>query len=441
MRWAALLCLAACGGETGVAIEIRSEQPLASVEVFVGHEIICSKIDGVEDCELGVAWLPNQLVPPGISYKTMREKAGVEARVEAVSVGDHFEVHLQALSGYDDPRVIVIVGLDAQGTPVAVARLYEYEHAHIPTHSSERWVVTLAPARLATQSFRDGPALGEPTWRAAVWGREGVDNPAGAARCAVVQEWHEGDHEWKGSFVVPESDPDCDGESIECDEYYFNVNQGVAPTAAIACVGQSLDVLDSPCMVGATTCADGVSDSRVCTPRRPGVCVPDAVCDACSDPFSLRACVANAVKVRDDIAHSECAFHSDATTSAACSTFYQILTLGIGTEAFDVRLGTDALTKIDVQGRFTVGEAIMEVALKDFTTGKFEVFFKEGRAPAGTRQWIILGVYPLGSLGPVILVPVRLDFTGTSTCSSVDFTSSECTNVGIATDNMINCKP
>jgi hypothetical protein len=265
MRWAAFLCLAACGGGTGVAIEIRSERPLDSVEVFIGDQTVCEvREDGTKDCELGVAWLPNQIVPPGTTYKTRRKDDGIEARVEAVKVGDTFEVQLQALTGYADPRVIVFIGF-SQGEPVAVARLVEYEHARIPTNSSERWVVQLTPATLAGPTYFDAPDLGAPPWRAAVWGRDNVSDPANAARCAVLQEWHEGDHEWKGTFVVPESDPDCDGVDPECDPYYFHVNERIDAADATRCLARDTTLTPTPCMLGTTTCRDGTSDDRACT--------------------------------------------------------------------------------------------------------------------------------------------------------------------------------
>jgi hypothetical protein len=438
MRWAALLCLAACGGETGVAIEIRSERPIDSVEVFIGHEQLCKEVEGEsKDCEFGVAWLPNQIVPPGITYNTRGKPGDIEPRVEAVKVGDHFEVHLQALSDFADPRVIAFVGF-SQGEPVAVARLVEYEHARIPTNSSERWVVNLTPAMLAGPSYFDAPRVGEPPWRVAVWGRDNVSDPATAARCAVVQEWHEGDFEWKGTFIVPDSDHDCDGVEPECDAYYYHVNERVDAANVSRCLARDEALTPTPCMLGSTTCRDDSSDDRTCSLSRADItCVPDAFCDACTDPFSLIPCAAYEMKTNDQIAHVECSLHSDPSTGDACEYFYSTIHLGVLLAGIDVRLGTNPLVPIADNGSiFTVDGVAMSIFLEGSST--IEVHVKNGTAPAGTSQLLVIGAYPFVQGGPKFLLPLKVKFDGAA-CPTSTFQSAMCTNINVASDSMLRC--
>ena len=452
----ALVCVAACGGGAGVDLEIRSDAAIRSVEIFIGSDH-CYERDETgaatgTECEGGVAWLAGQQPPPGKVFVTLRdaEHRLPEARLvpERQSESDPWTIHLEAAGFYTTPKVIAVVGFDAAGKAAAVSMIWDQR---IPAHSAQHWVVELEAAAPAGPDFRRAPTDTDTPLRVAVWGREGDELMAAGSRCAVVQQWDADKGEWKGTFIVPDSDRDCDGEvlpQLECRDRYFNLNNTDLQTP-VRCVGHPDATLDSSsaCIVGTTACRDGTSSDDACniadSINLARICVPDAICDLCSEPYGLEACVAMAAKQPSVVSHVECRFQADAignTCGVGHPGSAAELDLPFACEAIDVRPGGMPLMATG-QPVLMIGAARFEAQYYTSATGgcTVTVYFKDGNVALGSSHWVLLGVLSPYT-GDVMLVPLRIDVAASAAnCTLVQQETEKCVNVGLDTDNIGQC--
>lgn len=452
MRWgAALSCVAfaACGGETGVAIEIHAPPGVVAVELFVGEDHCRDELGNDACTRRGVAWEPNQPRLPGTTYTQVREvdDGQEEARHTALPVGDHFELHLQATDGAEEPHVIAFVGFDRAGQTVAVALI---NPGRVPTSRGERWKVHLAPTDEARAISTGRPIEGvEQPWRTTVWGRDGATRDD-AARCVVVQQWLENERRWEATFIVPETDQDCDGETIECDEHYYHLNQNA--TGPTVCVGELPNMTsDGPCVVGATSCADGISDVRDCTLPNPhdaaisSTCVPDAVCDQCGGPYGVDACFGTAAL--SSVSRIECKVYADQSNGgAACgfgrpgySTDIDLGSLGFRCPAFELRSVAAPLAPA-TSSELVVDQATFTLFGLPANSCSLALTFKTGAGPIGTKSWALLAIRQFyDAVGATLLIPIRIEYIGAD-CNMQLTEDEQCTLVGLDTDRIRSCQ-
>jgi len=407
MRGGALLglvVLAACSG-TGADIEIFANDDVVAVEVFIGSQYC-------DECAYGIGWTDGQPAPAQrfqsaedqvwLSVVDPGESIGLRAMAE--KDGSVWRLHLSADRDQNAAKIF-IVGYDANKTPVALGKIDE----EIPINSEIHWRVTLDPAGRAELVDMSPPDDTEPPVRVATWGRDD-DLSMTASRCMVAQTWT--GNGWHGTYIVPESDPDCDNEVVECDPYYFNLNQSGG-----ICAGRGDTTGDGACRLGTTTCEDGTSETHTCNVRAtpPTVCVPDGICEHCTGPYGLRQCVVDAVK-RDLVARASCRF-SGAIDGAACGRGYVgsmgYLYLPYPCQSIEVRsLGNvlapsaTKMVRVGETADFTIeldpGAAV--------NTCKVYVTFEAGFVPSGDSNTVILAVTPTSSNTTTILVPLEIVF-------------------------------
>lgn len=290
-----LACLAACGGTTGVDIEIRppSGVTLDAVELWVAY-------DHCHDCPDGIAWGNSGPARGDILF--LRDEKVIAARQH----GDVWALHLQAESGYGDPPVIAVVGLQA-GQVVATELLH---WVHIPSSTVEIWRVDLHRTDRATTDLTSAPSDTASEHRAHAWARPPTPDLAEPAGCLVYQKWVDHESVWETTYFVPPSDPDCDGvpEDKECSEFWFQY----AETGG-NCVTDDGERLPGACVLGISQCADGVTSDAECTERPSGefMCLPDVLCDECSDDVPAETCVPGALEdamAADTLPHFDCYF-------------------------------------------------------------------------------------------------------------------------------------
>ncbi len=277
--WFVIACtIAACNSGEGVDIEISAPDgvTLDRVELWITYDQCYDS-----SCPNGVAWTQGQRADGDIYY--LRD----EALIKAEPRGDTFVLHLQALPDNADPSSIAIVGY-AGDSATAIKVLH---YVHIPINSVEVWKVQLHAADPATTDLGTGPAMGANDYRAHVWARRPTPELAEPTGCLVSQVWDDYDHTWKTEYFVPDSDPDCDGQAIECSTYWFDYK----PLGR--CVTSVGTALPGACVVGMSPCADGVSESRTCTadPMRAFTCLPDDFCKYCADEVPSDNCIQYAV--------------------------------------------------------------------------------------------------------------------------------------------------
>ena len=298
MRWGVrvLLCFAvACGGGSGVDIDIfvPDGATVTRVELWVAY-------DPCTNCPSGVAWT-NAPVDGDIYY--LRD----EAVIKAEQSGDRWVIHLDALPDYTDPRGIVIVGFDAD----KVTAVKAIEYPHIPSSSVAIWQVYLHAAAPATTDVATPPADPNLDHRVHVWARQPTPELPAPTGCLVSQEWN--GSRWDVGFIVPKSDPDCDGYPIEkeCNQFWYQYkSQG-------SCVSNQI-VPDAPmpCVLGYSPCEDGVSGDKTCGHELNGLtsCVPDAICAKCMGQIPAEACAPSAAR---DAHVANTLFHYDCEVDAA----------------------------------------------------------------------------------------------------------------------------
>jgi hypothetical protein len=299
MRWGALLILAACGGGTGVDIDIfvPGDTNIDRIELWVAY-------DRCYDCPNGVAWTQSERASGDINF--LRD----EKMIRAVEQGDRWVIHLDAESGYNDVPWIVIAGFT--GTSVTAVKVLR--NVRIPASTVVTWQVYLHPAEPATTDLVTPPADLTFDHRAHVWAREATPDLAEPTGCLAYQKWIPETSTWETEYFVPKSDPDCDGFPIdkECSEYWYQYK----PVGS--CVSHSFTRIPNACAIGLSPCADGVTSDKTCgtDPLRSFTCLPDAFCNYCGDQIPADTCIARAVSegiTSNALTRYECAFDAQSS--------------------------------------------------------------------------------------------------------------------------------
>jgi hypothetical protein len=305
MRGALLLaCIAACGGGTGVDIDIYAPDgvTLDKVELWVAY-------DDCHDCPNGVAWTEN-VRASGDIYLLRDEKV-----IAAKPYEGRWVIHLEAVDGNRDPIAIAVVGYQgAQAKAIEVMR-----YVHIPSSSVEIWKVFLRSADPATPEVSVAPGASASDYRAHIWPRRPTSALADRTGCLAYQKWNDYDATWETEYFVPESDPDCDGHTIECSDFWFDykpIGQCISDTMEIA----------GTCSIGRSGCADGVSGDATCSqdPAQPFTCLPDAFCAKCAGELPADTCIENAINsafVDNELPHYECSF-DESSQGGSCSNLF-----------------------------------------------------------------------------------------------------------------------
>ncbi len=450
MRWVlSLLCVAACS-ETGVDLEIHSEVPIETIEIFVGS-FHCTDRDEVLDvetpCRNELAWLDGQRPVAGELFETYREdgdKNQLEFRLmpEASKDGSRYTIRLVAEGQLATPKMIAIVGLDGAGQARSLAVIKDA----IPQHTAEHWIVTLQAIDLADHDLKPPP---EPARkRAAVWGRDGSDEEQASSRCLVMQEWV--GSEWKSKFIVPASDHDCDGVApeVECDTQYYHRNTSLEAS----CVARRLDPA-SPCVLGVSTCRDGTDDEDTCfIPDRasslspPQTCVPDKLCELCDGPFGVKSCIDVALE-SSGVSHVTCRFYADASTGVACGPSRPgskaSMQLPFSCAGYTARRLATPLVSLSTMKDFTLAQSTAQFNGSIISSGDsctITLFFDGGTVVNGSSEWILLGITPFFASPDLMLVPLRIVFDANGTdCDGGGEETSICDAPGFAQDNISNC--
>jgi hypothetical protein len=303
MRWGALLLtavLAACGGGTGVDIDIivPGDAKITRVELWVAY-------DECFDCPEGVGWTAGERARGSIYF--LRD----EQIVKAVQQGERWVLHLDADSDFADPPWLAIVGFD--GDKITAAKVLR--DVRIPVSTVVTWQVYLHPAQQATTDLVTPPVDPAFDHRAHVWARSPTPELREPTGCLAYQAWDGAS--WETEYFVPKTDPDCDGIplEVECSEYWFEYRPGVS-----ACVLDAGAALPNTCVLGSSLCADGLSTDRTCRlTLETMTCLSDAICDHCSDNIPADDCVREAVESAiavDTTAHYHCDFDTSSNGEA-----------------------------------------------------------------------------------------------------------------------------
>lgn len=437
--------IAACSG-SGVDLEVTYSEHFDSVEVFIGNDDCYTTDPNTQqktECD-GVAWQAGQIRPSGEVF-TMNpdEKIITPDMVN----GSSATLHLEATEQYRQPRVIAIVAFQGD-TAVAFAALWG---ERIPASSAEHWKVELEKASPASDDVTRPPPEGAPDKRVYAWARERVDDPAAYSRCLALQYWNDEEKIWKSKFVVPNSDPDCDGQAIECDPLYtdYNVNG-----SANACLTRADNIASMPCAIGASMCADGLNPTGACTLPGDGLtCVPDAACTACEGAGDTVSCLIDAFGTLPPdpaITAFKCTFSpSDGGSPCQIQQASNTTSFTLPAPCKDVEV-RDVATPFSNSGSPSTAvignpggaSVYVSVATTASSTCDVTLRWNDGLAdPLATFGKTFLFVISSNTNNNVIVVPVRLEFTGPSVgCTSSTAPPAPCTHTPNALqDSMYQC--
>ncbi len=269
---AIVVLVAACGG-SGVDLEVHTAGvQIDTVELFIAPSP-CVRNNG-SPCSSGIAWASAmQEQPPGGIFLL-----DSDAQLTEKVTGDIVRFRIEAVLGKNHVARVAAIGL-AQGKPVAAGKLAP--DLDIPLDHPEVWRLDLEPVEVASGETPDAPPNGGADKRAMVW--SSPMRMSGLADCAMLQHWN--GTSWDRDYYVPATDRDCDGESPECNPYFFDFNTtGVAKV----CMTTNGPSEMGACTLGSSLCADGKNGNNDCTQLPSGVtCFGSDLCASCNNDPSL----------------------------------------------------------------------------------------------------------------------------------------------------------
>lgn len=314
------LMLAACGEQPGLYLTINSAtgMPVSQVAVYIGDDQ-CAKSGGgtcdiappqfakVDAGDPGGTWYRD----PGTTFIAGASGGTARVRIEPSGRGKKVQV--------------IVLGLDGGGNPIAGKFARDLD---VPATDSVSVSMTLDPATMFDgHSHQTGTFFD-------VW-----PDPSGDTECVFLQQWNDG--QAMSTFIVPESDADCDGvptldgsgnaNPLECDPYAYMAMGDVGPASCT----ENMDTVGNskPCLLGGPMCKDGSGVmSGSCTRENTTTCVPSAICDgSCmmassnTPPFSTCA-QTNGATVMGTTIH--CLVAMENSTGAPCTSLGSTASLG-----------------------------------------------------------------------------------------------------------------
>jgi hypothetical protein len=255
----ALLVLAAC--EEGIVLEVHvhPEVPSTRVELFLA-------LDKCADCS-GLQLEKEGAPRPGPVYYRDGDPDAIAPvdsdgiarfRLEPSAQGDRFKIALAV--GRDDRPVN-----SAMTTAAAVIAPLELgDGPRVIVTDLEKAATTLPDPTNAA----DGRYL-------SIWRQDSGNQTA----CVAFERWKGGVVD--RAFIVPQSDPDCDGPA-DCKGNEYAAGSKIVPSLekpeSLTCTGTFMigSAPRMPCMLGGELCIDGEAPGRPCGPSF--TCVADALC-------------------------------------------------------------------------------------------------------------------------------------------------------------------
>ena len=273
-----MLAAASCGGaDPGLRLEILAGTTGATkIELYLGTRP-CQGCDG----KLAPAGVKEKLAGQ-VWYLDGTAAAGTPNTTAALD-GGRYVYDLRPEDPTRDGILahVLVVGYDAQGKVVGIAKLSDVPVYHAAT---EWYRVTLGAATGAPSSDELSPK-GD---RVYVWRRANPD----LAACVGYE--HATDAGIERLWFVPEDDTDCDQlPGAECDAY-AHMASGTVEVKDANCVTAQFAVPGTPrpsCLLGGPVCIDGAGAGDTCGPVGPSYCLPDAICARVGCAQNLGLCL------------------------------------------------------------------------------------------------------------------------------------------------------
>jgi hypothetical protein len=272
-------CLLGCSDPPGLAIQVTPGAAVTKVEFVVG---------GHWDGSVYQTMAAPQVAPRDTAVRPTVHETAWFAEVSGGTAG--FALHAD---GTDNQSIemLAVIGYDANQTPIEYAVLTGVE---VPANEAVLWQVPLkpiAPLGTAPEGF-------------AAWHASNQSAPS----CVMLERDHE------SSAIVPQNDPDCDAVAKECAPTVPNA-MNVPPSFSSA---NCALVSNTGCVMGGTSCTDGIGPTSGCAPLEEAHCLPALIC-TCA-PMD-RACMEN--KILDGVSGDalpkvECTFPIDINTGNPC---------------------------------------------------------------------------------------------------------------------------
>lgn len=308
----------ACGG-TGADIEVRSpDVAIDTVELFIGGGLCLAPMSD-HACASGVAWATAMTEQPAGTILLLADTQEFTTKMS----GGVARFRLEATPGHTTVAGALAVGL-ANGVPVASGRLDG--QPSIPTDHAEIWQLSLTATDPVDDADPDAaPASTDLPKRVKVW--SSPKRMPGLTSCAMTQHWN--GQSWDRTYFVPSNDRDCDGETIECDPYWYDFNAGGTATICLDTQGPADQ---GTCTLGSALCADGTSASMSCMQSsQPEECFAGDICNSCTtspsvDGDCVKQLIATAYAAVDTMSGTpptvpiaDCVFTPDITSMGPCT--------------------------------------------------------------------------------------------------------------------------
>jgi hypothetical protein len=279
----ALLVVAACNGGQGVDIEVhQGSESIDAVELWLAYDV-CKLQGTTDECD-GIGWPSAQLRPSGDVYTLGEDEKLVRTDVVVDGVA---QLHLESTPKTSAPYIIAVVGYHG-GSSAGVKML---SGAEIPTDDQAHWRIELDDVGQVTENITADPGE-KPTRNALVWAREPLStmrDVSGLTGCFAYQKWNDTDKQWETKYIVPPSDPDCDGDPPDCNPYWYK-----ASVSNARCV-KNVTSPAGVCAVGRADCGAEMGDIACSAQTDPMICVGSNLCTRCADSPDLGACIKSEV--------------------------------------------------------------------------------------------------------------------------------------------------
>jgi hypothetical protein len=281
----------AFGCSDGIFIEVTVPSGVDTVELVIGDRP-CADPDGNGCSRIQPPGFDRDLgEPEDLFFRSTEEDNFFVARVD----GGQAEFQLEVDAGRAQ---IIVLGRSSSDPDrvVAAALMQPIDLIESPV----RYEVTLFPAEpLEPETSGAEGTVGVATWR----------NPETGVLCAGID-----DHSTttRGPvFVLPESDPDCDGVRRECDPLDHLAATEPDLTRPPNCARPEVENTEA-CVLGRAACDEALAQPLTCTTTLdPVFCVGTPVCTKCAQkgPFGFGDCARDILALNHPDAlpaHFEC---------------------------------------------------------------------------------------------------------------------------------------